>query len=610
MMTVTISIELTALINDFLMRRASPGSGSTILARIADADGVGPTPPESAAVLFFARTADAGQASYRGMIDALTKGRDAFRRRAWADAFTALSMADETGVVGIEDLEILAESAYLAGRELDFQRVSERAHRAYVAAREPVRASRIAFWLGLTSLFRGESGPASGWLGRAERLLESRDCVERGYLLLPEAEQCLGAGNGDAAYDVASRAAAIGRRFLDADLVACARHLEGRALLQRGRIEAGLVLLDEAMLDVVAAALSPIMTGLIYCSVIEACQQVYALSRAREWTHALSRWCEQQPQMVAFTGTCLVHRAEVLQFGGAWPNAMLEARRACERSREADRNPPGSAFYQQAEIHRFRGDFAAAEEAYRGASRLGCDPQPGLSLLRLAQGRTDVAAASIRRALNVSTDRLQRARLLPACIEILLATGALEEACNASRELEQIAEHITTDALRAMAKHGRGAVEHASGNARAAVVTLRRAFDAWQRIEAPYAEARVRVLIGLACRDLHDEESAALEFQAARFAFERLGAAPDLGRLEALENAVERADTANARPSLTGRELQVLRLIATGRTNKAIATELSVSERTIDRHVSNILTKLDVPSRAAATAYACTRQLF
>jgi ATP/maltotriose-dependent transcriptional regulator MalT len=365
------------------------------------------------------------------------------------------------------------------------------------------------------------------------------------------------------------------------------------------------VILDEAMLAVSAGELSPIMTGLIYCSVIEACQQVYALSRAREWTSALFRWCQQQPEMVAFTGTCLVRRAEILQLRGAWPDAMTEAHRACARSQEANKEPPGAAFYQLAEVHRLRGEFAAAEEAYRDASRLGCEPQPGLALLRAAEGRTDAAYASIRRVVNSASDPLQRTRLLPAYIEIMLAAGDVQEASSACRELEEIAENIDTDALRAMAANGRGAVALAQGDAQGALGPLRRAFDAWQQVEVPYAAARVRVLVALACRSLGDEETAALEFSLARSIFQQLGAAPDLARLDTLE----RHEPSVNRQSLTPREFQVLRLITAGKTNKAIATELSLSERTIDRHVSNILTKLDVPSRAAATAYAYNQKL-
>ncbi len=274
------------------------------------------------------------------MLDTLNSGRDAIARQAWADAFTSLSRADQACPLGSDDLELLATSAYLTGRDREFLSILERAHHAHLAADNPVRAARSAFWLALTFLLRGENGAASGWLSRADRLLPSRECVERGYLLLPSAELCLAGGHSEAAHAAASNAVTFASRFGDADLMACARHIQGRALMQKGQIKAGLVLLDEAMVAILAGELSPIMTGLIYCSVIEACQEVYELSRAREWTSALSRWCEQQPQMVAFNGTCLIHRAEILQFHGAWPNALTEARRACERSRRAQRTPP------------------------------------------------------------------------------------------------------------------------------------------------------------------------------------------------------------------------------------------------------------------------------
>jgi tetratricopeptide (TPR) repeat protein len=264
--------------------------------------------------------------------------------------------------------------------------------------------------------------------------------------------------------------------------MACARHLQGRVLIRQGQIQNGLALLDEAMLAVTAGELSPIITGLVYCSVIEACQEIYALSRAREWTSALSRWCKQQPDMVAFTGTCLVRRAEILQVLGAWPDAMTEACRACERPQGDNRKPPGTAFYQQAEIHRLRGEFAAAEEAYRSASRLGCEPQPGLALLRLAQGRTDAACAAIRTVVNATADRLRRTKLLPAYVDVMLATGDVQQARSASRELAEVAETIGTEPLCAMAAHSRGAVELAEGDAQAALGSLRRAFDAWQQV--------------------------------------------------------------------------------------------------------------------------------
>jgi DNA-binding CsgD family transcriptional regulator len=540
------------------------------------------------------------------LLDELTRGRKSYQRQAWAAAYQSLSQADQATILDGDDLELLATSAYLSGREDEFLRVLERAHQAHLHVGDSVRAARCAFWIGLRLLLCGETGRATGWLARAQRLLAQRDCVEQGYLLLPVAEQQLAAGNGAAAYTTAASAAAIGERFSEADLSACARHVQGRALIQQGQVQAGLTLLDEAMVAVTVGELSPIMTGLIYCSVIEVCQQAYALDRAREWTAALAQWCAQQPEMIAFTATCLVHRAEIMQWHGAWPDALEEARRACERfTLGFDQQPPAAAFYQQAEVHRLRGEFTAAEEAYRHASHGGWEPQPGLALLRLAQGRIAAADAAIRRVLSVTTDRLQRTKLLPACIEIMLSVGAIPEARDACRELEEIAERVGIGVLSALAAHARGAVALADGDAQAALGALRRAWQVWQKVEVPYLAARVRVLMGLACRALGDEDGGRLELDAARAVFAQLGAAPDLAWIDSLS---QRAPSGHPQ-GLTPRELQVLRLVATGKTNKAIATELCVSEKTVDRHVSNIFTKLHVPSRAAATAYAYEHKL-
>jgi DNA-binding CsgD family transcriptional regulator len=540
------------------------------------------------------------------LLDELTRGRESYRQRAWAAAYQSLSLADQATLLAVEDLELLATSAYLSGREDEFLRVLERAHQAHLHAGQSVRATRCAFWVGIRLFLRGETGRGTGWLARAQRLLAQRDCVEQGYLLLSVATQQLAAGNSDAAYTTALSAAAIGERFGEPDLSVCARHMQGRTLVHQGQVQAGLALLDEAMVAVTVGELSPIMTGLIYCSVIETCQQTYALDRAREWTAALTQWCMQQSEMVAFTATCLVHRAEIMHWHGAWPDALKEARRACERcTLGVDQRPPAAAFYQQAEVHRLRGEFAAAEEAYRHASQGGWEPQPGLALLRLAQGRLEAADAAIRRVLSVTTDRLQRTRLLPAYIEIMLAVGAVQEARDACRELEETAERFGIGVLHAMAAHARGAVALADGDAWAALGALRRAWQVWQQVEVPYLAARVRVLLGLACRALRDEDGSRLELDAARAVFAQLEAAPDLAWIDSLS---QRAPSGHPH-GLTPRELQVLRLVATGKTNKAIATELCVSEKTVDRHVSNIFTKLHVPSRAAATAYAYEHKL-
>jgi DNA-binding CsgD family transcriptional regulator/tetratricopeptide (TPR) repeat protein len=529
-------------------------------------------------------------------------GRKHYELRAWAEAYDAFSLADQQELLGAEDLDQFAMAAYFVGRDQEYLRTLERAHNAYVEAGQVARAVRCAFWLGFRLLMRNEVGHATGWFARGQRLLErdAQDCAERGYLLLPVVEQRLDSGDFEAAYAVADEAVAIGERCGDADLVVCARHQQGRIRLQQGQVEAGLALLDETMLAVTAGELSPLVTGLMYCSVIAACQQVYALDRAREWTAALAQWCEGQPDMVAFAGTCQVHRAEIMQLQGAWLDAADEARRACARSQGVSQRAAAAAFYQLGEVHRLRGEFAAAEDAYRSASQLGMEPQPGLALLRLAQGRGDAAATAIRRVAGTITDPLKRMSLLPAYIEIMLAAGEAQDARNACRELEGIARSFDTGVMDAIAAQARGAVDLAEGDAQAALGSLRRAFDLWQRIEAPYAAARLRVLIGLACRALGDEDGAGLEIDAARSTFERLGAAPDLARIESLTKGIAPGNAHR----LTPRELQVLRLVASGKSNAAVAAELFLSARTVERHLSNIFTKLDLPTRTAAAAWA------
>ena len=535
-------------------------------------------------------------------LDHVRRGREAYARRAWHDAYQAFLSADGASSLEADDLERLATAAYLVGREVDFQRLVERLHRVHVETGNPERAARCAFWLSVSFWLRGDVGQSNAWTARVYRLVQDGDCVERGYVLVAATTHQLYEGHPEAALEMATQAAAIGERCADADLTASARHLQGRAFIRQGRLEPGLRLLDETMLAVVAGELSPIITGWIYCSVISACSEVYELRRAREWTFALSRWCEQETEMVVFTGVCLVHRAEMMQFHGEWPEALAEAGRVCEQVQQAARGPTGAALYQQAEIHRLRGDAAKADETYRAASRLGYEPQPGLALLRLAQGRTDAAAASIRRLLIATSNRLGRVRLLPAYLEITLAAGEVEEARRACEELQTLAEAFDTQVLRAAAAQAEGALALHRGDARLAIGPLRRAFELWESLDAPYAAARVRVLVGQACQALGDHEAGGLEFDAARSVFARLGARPDLVRLDAVR-------TPPAAGPLTARELDVLRLIAAGRTNKGIASELCLSERTIDRHVSNILGKLNVPSRAAAIACAYDHKL-
>ena len=538
---------------------------------------------------------------------ALMQGREAAGRLAWADAYTALSLADQSSSLVAEDLELLATAAYLLGRMEDCLRALQRAQQLHAGGGDPLRAARCAFWLTFHYGSRGDLGQASGWFGRANRLLEHErgECAEHGYLMISAAYQQLMAGDHAEARELLVRAAGIGARAGDADLVAFGLHLQGRALVWEGRVGEGFALLDEAMVAVVAGEISPLVAGTLYCGMIELCGEVADLRRAQEWTEALTAWWGKQPEMVTFTGQCLVHRAEILQLHGAWPEAVQEAKRALERfAHAADDYATGAACYQQAELYRLSGDFAAAEDGYQQASRWGRQPQPGLALLRLAQGKAEVAAAASRRVVAETSETFRRVKLLPAHVEIMLTVGDLQAAQDAVAELTQIASAYDTPALRAMADHARGVALLTEGNAEAALVALRAAWQVWRELQAPYEAARVRVLIGLACRALEDEEAAAMELDAARSVFAQLGATPDLARLEAFAHG----DTAKAH-GLTARELEVLRLLATGRTNHAIARELHLADKTVERHVSNVFTKLGVSSRAAATAHAYQHRL-
>jgi DNA-binding CsgD family transcriptional regulator len=356
-------------------------------------------------------------------------------------------------------------------------------------------------------------------------------------------------------------------------------------------------MLDEAMVAVLADDLPPIVSGSVFCGVIDACQGILDVRRTREWTAALSRWCDAQPDLVLFRGECLVHRAEVMQLHGDWQDAAEEAERAGRLL--AGRPVLGEALYRSAELYRLRGEAARAEDAYRAASLAGREPQPGLALLRLTQSQAEAAVTAIRRVLGEAAGATTRARLLGAYVEIMLATGDVAAAGTAAEELDRLAAAIGGPCLRAMAAAASGAVLLANGKPMAALPVLREAWAGWRGLEIPYEAARTRMLIGMACRAMDDNDSGDMELDAARLGFQSLGATVDVARVEALL-------TAKPGPAggLTGREREVLALVAKGSTNREIAAALVISEHTVARHVQNILGKLGVPSRTAAGSYA------
>jgi ATP/maltotriose-dependent transcriptional regulator MalT len=526
----------------------------------------------------------------------LAQARDAVARRAWDEALAAYARADAAAPLPATELRTYASAAYLLGDLDTAVDVLVRGFEAARSAGDTPEALRCGFWIILVSLSRGDVAQAGGWTARCQRLVEHLDAdrPEHAYLQVVAAFRLVAI---DGAYSdgqrLADRVVAAGRRARDDDLVALGLNIAGRAAIGAGRADDGLSRLDEAMTAVVSGALSPQVAGIVYCSLIEACEQIGAVRRAREWTSALTRWCDRQQGMVTFTGQCLTHRATILARSGDLGAAEAEAARARDRFvGAADEAAVGMAHYQLGEVHRLRGDVRAAEEAYQRAAERGHDPQPGLALLRLAQGRTHDALTALSRRIDEHSDPVDRVALLPALVEVQLATGATRGASTMADELAGHAAGFGTDALLARADRAVGAVRLAEGDAAGAARLLRRAADAWETLGIPYELARTRELLARACLELGDRDTAELERDAAQRLLTRLGVAVDGGSAGGHEGR------------LTAREREVLALVATGMTNQRIADRLHLSVRTVDRHVANVLAKLGVGSRTAATAYA------
>ncbi len=430
-------------------------------------------------------------------------GRESFRAQAWRAAFSQLLAADREETLEPDDLLLLAQSALLIGKEVEGADLLARAHQAFLSAGEVQRAVRCAFWLGFTLLIGGEPAKAGGWLACAGRLLENQsDCVDKGYLLLPEGYRLFHAGDPQGAHARFAQSVDIGERFRDRELITLGLQGQGR--------------LDEAMVAVTAGGVSPLTAGGFYCSVLEACGEICDLQRAQEWTSALDRWCSSQPDLVPYRGHCLVRRAELLQLHGAWPEALEGAQRASELlSHPAPKPGIGSAFYQMGEVHRLRGKFAEAEEAYRQAGQGLRSFGPGRALLQLAQGEVADAYVAIRRIAEEAHAPGPRARILDAYVEIAIAANDVAGARRASDELNAIAAGADIPFLRALSCRATGAVRLAEGDAQGALAALRQSWSLWSDLQAPYEAARVRYLLGLAFRKLGDAQNAAQELTAA-----------------------------------------------------------------------------------------------
>ena len=531
-----------------------------------------------------------------GIVEDLERAREAFDRRDWATAYSGLS---STADLAPGDLLTLATAAYLVGDNDACVRALQRAYRREVDDGNVLGAVRLAFWLALVLNTRGEVAIGLGWAARAERLLEDQgDVVERGYLLVHEFFRRLGQGDVAGALRTSTEITEVGRRFGDADLLAQGLVCQGRTLMYSGRVPEGLAVLDEAMVSVAAGELSPIFAGNVDCAMIEGCQEVQDFSRAAAWTTALTRWCDTQPDLVPFTGQCAVHRGQILRLHGAYGEAVQEFDDACRRyAASGSQAAAGLALSERGDVQRIRGDQAAAESSYDEAAGFGHEPQPGRVLLLLARGRTSAAVAAVRRLLAETIGPVYRSRLLAAAVEVLLAGGIVDEAQSAADELAGIAAGFGSSGLRASAAYCLALVALERGDPDQALPQAREALRLWSVLQAPYEVARTKVLVGRSFRLLEDEESAVAELTAACRSFAELGAVPARQEAERLLHH----ETAGG---LTARELEVLRLVAAGRSNADIARQLVLSDKTVARHLTNIFTKLDVPSRTAAAAYA------
>lgn len=532
----------------------------------------------------------------------LELARVAYKEHRWTGAQEAFSDAQREGQLPARDLELAATTAFMLGLETEGVNTLTRAHEAFLAADDIAGAARCAAWLGIQLSNAGNRVRGRGWLARAQRLVHGQGEPEddTGFLLIPLALGSLYSGDVDVALRAFDELADFAQRFGDRDLICLAQLGRGQARIAAGRIEEGMILLDEAMVAVTANEISPLPAGIIYCAVIGTCHLAYDLRRAHEWTAALDQWCAAQPDMIPYSAQCQAHRAALYRLHGAWREAYGAALIAQERFGRGDRDAAYGAFYQKGEIERLRGDFEDAEASYRRAGETGFEPQPGLALLALARGDREVALALIRSAVEGS-DPGTRLRMLPALVTIELASGRVGAARVAADELRTVGSDSRMPLLKASASHANAAVLLEEGDARGALGEARRASALWRDLDVPFELAQCRALIARAHRLLEDEASAEVEFQAARAIFAELGAQPSLEELDAVRRPAD--------SPLTAREIEVLRLVASGLTNKAIAARLYLSDKTVARHLSNIFAKTDLPSRAAATAYAYQHRL-
>ena len=478
------------------------------------------------------------------VIDLLEVARSAAARQAWRAAHEAYSELD-AAELGASDLERYGEAAWWSGKLDDAIALRERAYASYAAEGDTLGAARMALTLAWDYEGRGSLAVANGWLANAERLLDGlSEAPEHGRLLLMHAIGALFAegdlGKADALMDEAYE---LAQRVGDRDVQMLALSGKGRVAIKAGDTERGLALLDEASASAMCGDLRAHAAGLVYCLTISACQDVGDFRRAAEWTEAANRFCDRL-DVTGFPGACRIHRAEMLRLRGDWPAAEVQATAACQELYDFDRKITAFGYYEVGEIRRRRGDLPGAEEAYGTSNELGRDPQPGLALLRLAEGKIDAAVAGITSSLRQVQDPLTRLRRLPAQVEIAVAAGDLATARAAADEIEEIVDAYKIGDRRTLAfdatlHQARGRIALGERNWASAAQSLRRARDEWLEIGAPYEAAQARMFLAIALRRQSDEHGAEGELEGALAAFERLGAAPEEARVKELLGRVE-----------------------------------------------------------------------
>jgi DNA-binding NarL/FixJ family response regulator len=530
----------------------------------------------------------------------LDAAREHHRASRWGQACEDYAVADATTELALDDLESWAEAAQVTGRIDVAIAVLARCFELRAHAGDVHGATRAMYWLWSAHVFaRGEFATAAGWVERAGSLAAEQGSGDYGWLLVPRAYGCIASGDYAAAEGLLHRATELGMGRGDIDLITIATTMRGRASLKLGSFEGGLALLDQAMVRILTRSTSPRATSVMFCAAIGSCYEVQEVARALEWSVALDQWLATLPRLGgAYFGNCRIYRAILMRLRGDWSRAESELEQACRDLAVDGKLVVGHAWYELGELRRLQGE-AGVEEAFEKAIALGHVAQPGLALHRLSQGNVMAAASGLRRVLAERELAVDRLPLLPALVEVHLAAGQVDAAKDVIDEAERTAQNYPTTAMRALLDGARGAVALTEERFDDALARLREASDRWRELDAPLQTAQVGVRIAEACRALGDEEGALMELRAALATFERLGARPEACRVHAMLS-----DRHPHLGPLSSREIEVLRLIVGGRTNAEIAAQLSLSERTIHRHVSNILTKLDVRSRTSAAAYA------